>query len=58
MKLPIEGMMATVMSGVVLTGVFAVIANVVHGGWWIDVLIILAIWIAMFLLLVKPTPPR
>ena len=58
MKLPIEGMTATVVSGLVLTALFALIANVVPGGWWIDLLIVLVIWIVMFLLLVKPTPPK
>jgi uncharacterized membrane protein SirB2 len=58
MKLPIEGMTATVVTGVVLTALFALIANIVSGGWVIDVIIILIIWIVMFLLLVKPTPPK
>ena len=58
MKLPIEGMTATVVTGVVLTALFALIANIVSGGWIIDVIIILVIWIVMFLLLVKPTPPK
>jgi hypothetical protein len=58
MKLPIEGMTATVVTGVVLTGLFALIANIVSGGWIIDVILILVIWLIMFGLLVKPTPPR
>jgi uncharacterized membrane protein SirB2 len=58
MKLPIEGMTATVVTGVVLTALFALIANIVSGGWVIDVIIILIVWIVMFLLLVKPTPPK
>ena len=58
MKLPIEGMTATVVSGLVLTALFGLIANAIPGGWWIDLLIVLALWIVMFLLLVKPTPPK
>ena len=58
MKLPIEGMTATVVTGVVLTALFALIANIVSGGWVIDVILILVIWVIMFLLLVKPTPPK
>lgn len=58
MKLPIEGMTATVVSGLVLTALFALIANAVQGGWIIDILLVLVIWIIMFLLLVKPTPPK
>lgn len=58
MKLPIEGMTATVVTGVVLTALFALIANVTSAGWIIDVILILVIWVIMFLLLVKPTPPK
>jgi hypothetical protein len=58
MKLPIEGMTATVVSGVILTALFALIANVVTGGWVIDVILVLVIWLIMFGLLVKPTPPK
>lgn len=58
MKLPIEGMTATVVSGLVLTALFALIANVVSGGWVIDIILVLIVWIVMFLLLVKPTPPK
>ena len=58
MKLPIEGMTATVVTGVVLTALFALIANVIPGGWAIDILLVLVIWLIMFGLLSKPTPPR
>lgn len=58
MKLPIEGMTATVVTGVVLTALFALIANLVTGGWVIDIILILVIWLVMFGLLSKPTPPR
>lgn len=58
MKLPIEGMTATVVSGVILTALFALIANIVSGGWVIDLILILIIWLIMFALLVKPTPPK
>ena len=58
MKLPIEGMTATVVTGVVLTALFALIANVVTGGWAIDLVLVLVIWLIMFGLLQKPTPPR
>ncbi len=58
MKLPIEGMMSTVITGLVLTAIFAFIANVVNGGWWIDLILVLVIWLIMFGLLRKPTPPK
>ncbi|HLG71276.1 MAG TPA: hypothetical protein VK009_12690 [Chloroflexota bacterium] len=58
MKLPIEGMMSTVITGLVLTAIFALIANVVNGGWWIDLILVLVIWLIMFGLLRKPTPPK
>ena len=58
MKLPIEGMTSTVVSGVILTALFALIANIISGGWVIDIILILVIWIIIFALLVKPTPPR
>jgi uncharacterized membrane protein SirB2 len=58
MKLPIESMTSTVVSGVILTALFALIANVVSGGWIIDVVLILVIWLVMFALLQKPTPPK
>jgi hypothetical protein len=45
-------------SGVVLTALFALIANIVSGGWVIDIILVLIVWLIMFGLLVKPTPPK
>ena len=58
MKLPIEGMTSTVVSGVILTVLFALIANMMSGGWLIDIVLVLVVWAIMFSLLVKPTPPK
>lgn len=58
MKLPIEGMTATVVSGVVLTILFGLLAYYIPGGWVVDIVLVLVIWGVMFALLAKPTPPK
>jgi uncharacterized membrane protein SirB2 len=58
MKLPVEGMMSTFITGLVLTIIFGFIAASVTGGWLIDIILVLVLWGILFALMVKPTPPR
>ncbi len=55
MKLPLETMSGTVVAGVILTALFALIANVMSGGYAVDIVIILVLWLGMFGLLSKPS---
>ncbi|MDE3076826.1 MAG: hypothetical protein KGJ86_15530 [Chloroflexota bacterium] len=59
MKLPIEGMTATVISGVVLTALLALLVAVIPGaGVAVALAVVIALWLIMFWLLVGPTPAR
>lgn len=59
MKLPLETQTATVVAGVILTAVFALLVNVVPGGMSGGVgvvnFLVLLLWLGMFGLLRKPS---
>jgi len=56
MKTPLETLWGTVISGVILTIILAVIiAFTGTVGLWIDLVIVIVIWLGMFGLLQKPS---
>jgi hypothetical protein len=60
MKLPLETMSGTIWAGIIIAGILALVVNLIGGGAGVGVaiLIVLVLWIIMFGLLIKPTPPR
>ncbi|HLY67655.1 MAG TPA: hypothetical protein VKU60_19105 [Chloroflexota bacterium] len=58
MKLPLETISGTIWAGIIIAALLALVAGIIPGGWMLDVVIILIIWLVMFGLLVKPTPPK
>lgn len=59
MKLPLETISGTIWAGVIMAAILAFIVAIIPGaGAGIAILVVLVLWIIMFLLLVKPTPPK
>ncbi len=59
MKLPLETISGTIWAGIITAALLAFIINIIPGaGVSIAILIVLVLWVILFLLMVKPTPPR
>ena len=59
MKLPLETISGTIWAGIIVAALLAFLINIIPGaGVTVATLLVLVMWVVMFLLLVKPTPPR
>jgi hypothetical protein len=59
MKLPLETISGTIWAGIIWAAVLAFLVAIIPGvGAGVAILVVLALWVIMGLLLVKPTPPK